>query len=59
MYKPNRPEGLSMHPDTEPLPADLAKPRRDRASTSALAGIITGGVMLAICIGGMIFYFTL
>ncbi|QSM01242.1 membrane protein [Microbacterium phage NoodlelyBoi] len=48
-----------MHTDPEPLPADLAKPRRDRPKGSDLAGIITGGVLLVIIVPALIYAVTL
>ncbi|AWY06056.2 hypothetical protein SEA_ROBSFEET_49 [Microbacterium phage RobsFeet] len=54
MYKPSRPEGISMHTNTEPLPADLAHPRRDRPKGSDLAGIIVGAVTGTLALGLMI-----
>lgn len=36
------------------LPADLAKPRRDPEVVRAWAGIITGGVLLALCAGMLV-----
>lgn len=44
-----------MHTDTEPLPADLSTPAREPWDASALAGVITGGVLLAICVVGLIY----
>ncbi|AWY05399.1 hypothetical protein HOT42_gp48 [Microbacterium phage Metamorphoo] len=40
-----------MHTNTEPLPADLAHPRRDRPKGSDLAGIIVGAVTGTLAIG--------
>ncbi|QGJ88902.1 hypothetical protein PBI_TEAMOCIL_48 [Microbacterium phage Teamocil] len=48
-----------MDTDTNSLPADLASPRRDRPKGSDLAGIITGGVLLALCAVGLIYAVTL
>lgn len=48
-----------MHTDTEPLPADLAKPRRDRPKGSDLAGFITATGLLIIVAAGLIYAFTL
>lgn len=40
--------------DTEPLPADLARPRRDPASTQMWMGVIVGGFLLLVNIGLLI-----
>lgn len=38
-------------PRDEPLPADLASPRRDAEEVRMWAGIVTGGVLMVICVG--------
>lgn len=36
------------HLDTEPLPSDLAKPRKDPEHRGLVAGIVIGGTFLAV-----------
>jgi len=48
-----------MHDDTDTLPADLAKPRRDPWDASTIAGVTVGGVMLVITVAGLIYALTL
>ncbi|QGJ89459.1 hypothetical protein PBI_SMARTIES_55 [Microbacterium phage Smarties] len=47
-----------MH-EHDPLPDDLATPTRARNSASTNAGIITGGFLLALCVIGLAYAFTL
>lgn len=44
-----------MHEYDTPLPDDLAAPRRERPKGSDLAGIITGGAMLLVVAGLLVY----